>query len=107
MSRRLFALCCLSVMLAGRYAGAASARQSGGAGDLLVSAAASLTDALGDIARAYEQETRTHVALNFGASSSLARQIVGGAPVDLFLSADEAQMDAVASSSQIDAATRV
>ena len=33
---------------------------------------------------------------NFAASNVLARQIVSGAPVDLFISADEAQMDVVA-----------
>jgi molybdate transport system substrate-binding protein len=65
------------------------------AGDVLVSAAASLTDALTAIARAYEHATGVHVVTNFGSSSALARQIMNGAPVDAFLSADEAQMDAV------------
>src|SRR5262249_47385619 len=34
-----------------------------------------------------------HVEMSLGASSTLARQIVAGAPADLFLSADEAKMD--------------
>ena len=62
----------------------------------VVSAAASLTDALSEVARGYEADTGQRVALNFAGSNALARQIRGGAPVDLFLSADEAQMDAVA-----------
>ena len=75
--------------------------------ELLVSAAASVTDALTEVARAYEEETGTRVALNFGPSSGLARQIVNGAPVDLFLSADETQMDALAQAGQLEAASRV
>lgn len=63
------------------------------ADDLLVFAAASLTDALQEIGNAYERETGRHVIFNFGASNLLARQIREGAPADLFLSADEAKMD--------------
>jgi molybdate transport system substrate-binding protein len=60
-----------------------------------VSAAASLTDALKEIAGAFESATGDRVILNFGASSTLARQIEEGAPADVFLSADEAKMDAL------------
>lgn len=63
------------------------------ADDLMVFAAASLTDALQEIGSAYEKETGRHVTFNFGASSLLARQIREGAPADLFLSADEEKMD--------------
>ncbi len=52
-------------------------------------AAASLTDAVEEIARAYERETKDQVVFNFGASSMLARQIEAGAPADVLLSADE------------------
>src|SRR5581483_6629467 len=60
------------------------------AATLHVSAAASLTDALEEIARGYRTDT---ILFNFGASSTLAVQIQEGAPADLFLSADEARMD--------------
>lgn len=63
---------------------------------LVVSAAASLTEALQQLAAVYEQRTGEPVVLNLGASNTLARQIRDGAPVDVFISADEAQMDAVA-----------
>ena len=63
---------------------------------ITVSAAVSLTDALTAVAEQYGREGRGGVRFNFAASNVLARQIAAGAPVDLFISADEAQMDAVA-----------
>lgn len=63
------------------------------AAELNVFAAASLTDALQEIAAAYEKAGGDKILLNLGASSTLARQIQEGAPADLFLSADEAKMD--------------
>lgn len=65
----------------------------GQAAELNVFAAASLTDALQEIAAAYEKERGDRIVLNLGASSTLARQIQEGAPADLFLSADEEKMD--------------
>jgi molybdate transport system substrate-binding protein len=58
-----------------------------------VSAAASLTDVLQEIAPLYEKHTGDTLLFNFGASSTLARQIQEGAPADLFISADELKMD--------------
>ena len=63
------------------------------AADLQVFAAASLTDALKEIAPEYEKATGDKLVLNLGASSTLARQIQEGAPADLFLSADEEKMN--------------
>jgi molybdate transport system substrate-binding protein len=76
------------------------------AADLTVFAAASLTDALEEIGTAYEKAGGGKVALNLGASSTLARQIEEGAPADLFLSADEAKMDALEKRGLILAGTR-
>jgi molybdate transport system substrate-binding protein len=61
--------------------------------DLRVSAAASLTDVLQELAPLYEKQTGDVLLFNFGASSMLARQIQEGAPADLFISADEMKMD--------------
>jgi len=58
--------------------------------EITVFAAASLTDSLKEIASTYEGHK---IVFNFGASSTLARQIEEGAPVDIFFSADEAKMD--------------
>ena len=62
---------------------------------LVVSVAASMHDALAEIAGLYRAATGVTVALNTGGSNTLARQIVEGAPVGLFLSADDIQMDVV------------
>jgi len=63
------------------------------AAEVRVSAAASLTDALRDIEAMYQKESGDTILFNFGASSTLARQIQEGAPADLFISADELQMN--------------
>lgn len=64
------------------------------AGELTVSAAASLTDAFKEIGLAFEsQHPGTEAVFNFGASGALLQQLVRGAPVDVFASADEETMD--------------
>ncbi|MGZ8834041.1 MAG: molybdate ABC transporter substrate-binding protein, partial [Thermoanaerobaculia bacterium] len=74
--------------------------------EVRVSAAASLTDALRDIAKDYEQSSGDRIVFNFGSSSMLARQIEQDAPVDLFLSADELKMDDLQKRRFIDRKTR-
>ena len=74
--------------------------------EILVFAAASLTDVLQDIGAAYEKTTAVRVKLSFDASSSLAHEIEAGAPADLFLSADTHWMDYLESRHLIQAATR-
>jgi molybdate transport system substrate-binding protein len=76
------------------YFGVGQSAQPKG-GSLRVSAAVSLTDALTSIARKWEDAGNVHVELNFAASNVLARQILEGAPVDVFISADEAQMNRI------------
>jgi molybdate transport system substrate-binding protein len=65
------------------------------AADVTVFAAASLTDVLKEIAVGYEKTSGDKIVFNLGASSTLARQIEEGAPVDIFFSADETRMDAL------------
>jgi molybdate transport system substrate-binding protein len=71
-----------------------------------VFAAASLTDVLKDIATAYEKQSGDKISFNFGASSLLMRQIEEGAPADVFFSADEAKMNALAAKDLIVKETR-
>lgn len=63
--------------------------------ELLVFGAASLTESLQDLGKAWEAKTGQRVAFSFGASSDLARQIEAGAPADVFFSADTAKMNAL------------
>jgi molybdate transport system substrate-binding protein len=74
---------------------------------ITVSAAISLTDVLEEIAAAYAAQGGGPVRLNLAASNVLARQIVNGAPADLFISADEAQMDLVEAAEAMAPASRV
>jgi molybdate transport system substrate-binding protein len=78
------------------------------AAELIVSAAASLSNAFGEISEAYESaHPDTHITLNFAASDVLLKQVEQGAPADVFASADEATMDRAARSNRIDAGSRM
>jgi molybdate transport system substrate-binding protein len=62
--------------------------------ELTISAAASMKDALLEIQTIYEKEKPgVHLIFNFGASGSLQQQIENGAPVDVFISAAEKQVN--------------
>lgn len=64
--------------------------------EITVSAAASLQDAMKAIAPLYTQEqANVIITYNFGSSGSLQQQIEQGAPVDVFLSAAQKQMNAL------------
>ncbi|MNI22601.1 Molybdate-binding periplasmic protein precursor [compost metagenome] len=71
--------------------------------ELTVSAAASMTDALKDIQKAYETKNpNIKLNFNFGASGALQHQIEQGAPADLFLSASAKNMKALVDKQLID-----
>ncbi len=64
--------------------------------DVLVFAAASLTEAFSDLGEAYEASTGAAIDLNFAGSSELAAQIEAGAPAAVFAAADEVSAERVA-----------
>jgi molybdate transport system substrate-binding protein len=98
--RGRFLLACLALGIFG-----ASVRAQ--AADLVVSAAASLSDSFKAIAGKFEAaHTGSHIVLNFAASNVLLRQIEQGAPADVFASADEATMDQANAAHRIVAASR-
>jgi molybdate transport system substrate-binding protein len=61
--------------------------------EILVFAAASLTESIQEAARGFEAQGGPAVRFSFGSSTDLARQIRTGAPADVFFSADAAKMD--------------
>jgi len=71
--------------------------------EILVFAAASLSDALTEIGKAYEGGGGGKVAFNFAGSNDLARQIEAGAPAAVFLSANRAQMERLEKSGKVKA----
>ena len=83
-------------MAIGLLAIASCAGSGDGDREVLVSAAASLTDAFGEMETAFEAvNPEIDVLLNFASSSTLREQILEGAPVDVYASANTANMDLV------------
>ncbi|HWZ85654.1 MAG TPA: molybdate ABC transporter substrate-binding protein [Thermoanaerobaculia bacterium] len=99
--RKLLSLVLLAP-LAALLLGAADSKNP----ELLVFGAASLTESLQDLGKAYEAKTGQKVVFSFGASSDLARQIQAGAPADVFFSADTAKMDTLEKAGLVKAADR-
>jgi len=101
MSRTLLSLGLLCLTIAASLP-AAEVQQP----QILVFAAASLTDALQEASAAYEKAAHVKVKSSFDSSSVLARQIEAGAPADVFISADTTWMDYLQSRNLIQAASR-
>lgn len=71
-------------------------------GELIVFAAASLTDAFEELGRSFEAANAgARVTYNFAGSQQLAQQVALGAPADVFASASGRQMDVVVGSGQV------
>jgi molybdate transport system substrate-binding protein len=94
------------LLLAGLFA--ASPARSAGAGkpEIVIDAAASLREALEEVAPRCEKTAGVTIVLNLGASSDLARQIEAAGKADLFFSADEFQVDRLAKSGLVEEGTR-
>jgi molybdate transport system substrate-binding protein len=93
--RRLLKLAALAVSLA-LVAGPGCARKGDGAkaeGEIIVAAAANLTDAFGELGRRFTARTGVRVTLSFGATADLARQVENGAPFDVYAAADTSHVD--------------
>src|SRR4029077_15872915 len=74
--------------------------------DVLVFAAASLKNALDEVAAQWQRESGKKVAISYAASNTLIKQIEQGAPADMFISADLDWMDYGQQKNLIDAQTR-
>jgi molybdate transport system substrate-binding protein len=77
------------------------------AGDVTVFAAASLREALDEVAADYTQMSGDTITISYAGSSALARQIERGAPADLFISASADWMDQIEASGHIRQESRV
>jgi molybdate transport system substrate-binding protein len=95
----MLAVFCLAGLLSGcgtadKEAATSSAKPEQANTEIFVSAAASLTDAMNEIAVLYNKEhPNVKVTYSFGASGALQTQIEEGAPADVFMSAAQKQMD--------------
>jgi molybdate transport system substrate-binding protein len=100
MARRLLILLALLLATTGTS-------MSADAQQLTVLAAASLKNALDEVAQHYPQRRILKIAVSYAGSSALARQIENGAPADIFISADRDWMDYVEKRGLIRIASRV
>ncbi len=73
---------------------------------IVVGAAISLKESFNELGGIYEHRTGTKVTFTFGSSGELEKQIEAGAPVDVFASAAEKEMDELQAKNLIDRATR-
>ncbi|WP_371825913.1 molybdate ABC transporter substrate-binding protein [Nonomuraea turcica] len=80
----------------GQSAGTSASSAGGGAKEVTVFAAASLTGTFTELGKAFEAaHPGTTVRFNFGSSATLAQQITQGAPADVFAAASPATMKTV------------
>ena len=81
---------------------AAKTKASKVSGSITVSAASSLTEVFTKMGADFQKINKgTTITFNFAASSTLASQIQGGAPADVFASADGANMQKVVTTGQV------
>ena len=104
IARRPF-IACLAVCAAALFAPGALSAQDQPA--ITVFAAASLTDALQAVGKAFTARAGVPVRFSFGSSSVGAKQIAGGAKADLFVSADAEWMDFAVDKGAVDKTSRV
>src|SRR5258708_280803 len=106
MPPRAFVTAIRSVLVVAMVAAVSSVAAHAQDRDLLVFGAASLKNALDDADAQYQREAGHKVVVSYGASSALAKQIEGGAPADIFISADLDWMDYVTERKLIKSDTR-
>jgi len=92
----------IPLMVEGKSAHTTSAQ----AREIVVAAAISLSEAFNEIGRLYQQRTGDAVTFSFASSGELEKQIEAGAPVDVFASAGEKEMDQLQAKQLIDQSTR-
>lgn len=74
--------------------------------EILVLAAASLTDVMKELSRIYEESNNIKINFSFASSGILQNQIEAGAPADIFFSAAQKQMNSLEEKNLIDKKTK-
>jgi molybdate transport system substrate-binding protein len=75
--------------------GGASRKGDTSSSEIIVAAAANLTDAFQELGRRFSDRSGIRVILSFGGTADLAKQIENGAPFDVFAAADSAHVEAL------------
>jgi len=81
-------------------------RRTSSRGTVKVAAAADLARAFEEVGPAFTKATGTPVVFTFGSSGLLAKQLIEGAPFDLYAAANASYVDQVVSAGVCDAASR-
>lgn len=106
-SGKFVTLLALAFACAGFSCSRRSSPPAGGEeGQITVAAAISLKDAFLSMAKLYQERTGDKVNFSFGASGKLMRQIEAGAPVDVYASAGQREMNDLQSKGLVEVATR-
>lgn len=92
--KKLTAAVCIALALSGCHFQKPTNQQAARQ-ELLVAAAANLTDAFAEIGPRFTGKTGIRVVFSFGATAELAKQIENGAPFDVFAAADTEHVDAL------------
>lgn len=103
---RHFSLCKATLLVGLLLVSGLTSPTYGQSRQILVAAAISLKEAFNEIGGVYQRRTGTKVTFTFGASGELEKQIEAGAPVDVFASASEKEMDELQAKNLIDRVTR-
>jgi molybdate transport system substrate-binding protein len=100
IARAVLAALTMALLIA--FAGAAHTQER-----LVIFAAASLKNAMDDVAAAYTEKTGVDAVVSYAGSSALARQIEQGAPADVFVSANLDWMDYLSGRGLTDKASEI
>lgn len=91
--RKLVIICAIFISLSCRHQ--PTKNTPADSPELIVAAAANLTDAFGEIGPRFTSETGVRLVFSFGSTTDLAKQIENGAPFDVFAAADTEHVDAL------------
>ena len=103
---RALIACALLCAFLPAVGGCGGGGEHAGGEEIIVAAAANLMDAFGEVGRRFTARTGVRVTYSFGATADLSKQIEGGAPFDVFASADVARVDELVRKGLLDGETR-